>query len=116
MIHRFFPLICGALALVAHPIESRAGSDSAVSDKDLKLSIVTNIIVREFRFDGNTVYSDEVLSKATAPYVNRPITLDDLEEARRAITLQYVTNGYVNSGAILPDQSVRDGIVTYRIK
>src|SRR5687768_9448833 len=137
MIHRFLPLAFTALAFVANAIESPAGPDSLPaalqlakneeggsatssakpgSEKEHRRSFVTNIIVREFRFDGNTVYSDEVLSQVTAPYVNRPVTLDDLEEARRAITLKYVTNGYVNSGAVLPDQSVRDGIVTYRIK
>ena len=32
-----------------------------------------------------------------------------------ALTLLYVNNGYVNSGAILPDQKVTEGVVTYQI-
>ncbi len=71
--------------------------------------------VRGFRFLGHTVYSDEVLQAIAAPFVGRPITLADLEELRHRLTLQYVKNGYVNSGALLPDQRVTDGIITYRI-
>ena len=71
--------------------------------------------VRAFRFEGNTVFSSEELARVTASYRNRKLTIEDLEEARRALTLYYVSHGYVNSGAVLPDQQVRDGVITFRI-
>jgi len=73
------------------------------------------VFVREIRVTGSTVFSAEELAKITAPYVNREVTSEDLEALRVALTLLYVNNGYVNSGAILPDQSVTEGVVTYQI-
>jgi len=55
------------------------------------------------------------MAKVTAPYVNREVTSEDLEALRVALTLLYVNNGYVNSGAILPDQTVTEGVLTYQI-
>ena len=73
------------------------------------------VFVREIKVTGSTVFSPEELAKVTAPYTNREITSEDLEALRVALTLLYVNNGYVNSGAILPDQTVSEGVVTYQI-
>ena len=73
------------------------------------------VFVREIRVNGSTIFSAEELAKVTAPYMNREVTSEDLEALRVALTLLYVNNGYVNSGAILPDQTVTEGVVTYQI-
>jgi hemolysin activation/secretion protein len=73
------------------------------------------VFVREFRIIGNTVLSPEELAAVTAPYTNRELTSEDLEALRVALTLLYVNKGYVNSGAILPDQTVVQGVITYQI-
>jgi hemolysin activation/secretion protein len=73
------------------------------------------VFVREIKVTGSTVFTDEELAKVTAPYVNRELTSEDLEALRVALTLLYVNNGYVNSGAILPDQRLTEGVVTYQI-
>src|SRR5205814_4532107 len=72
-------------------------------------------VVRKFRVTGNTVVSDAELAKITAPFLNRSITSTDLEELRRQLTLYYVNHGYVNSGAVLPDQTISDGVVEIRL-
>jgi hemolysin activation/secretion protein len=71
--------------------------------------------VREIRVVGSTVFSEEELAKITTPYTNRDLTSEDLEELRLALTRLYIEKGYVTSGAILPDQTVKDGIVTIQI-
>jgi len=71
--------------------------------------------IRQFRFEGNTVYSTAELTKLTTPFLGREATREELEDARRAVTLHYVNHGYLNSGAILPPQDFRDGIVTVKI-
>ncbi|HUI06630.1 MAG TPA: POTRA domain-containing protein [Verrucomicrobiae bacterium] len=83
--------------------------------KSGELSSGVRVFVREFRFQGNTVFSSMELSTITAPYLNRELTSEQLEEVRRLLTAFYVEFGYVNSGAILPDQDVKDGIVTFQI-
>jgi hemolysin activation/secretion protein len=73
------------------------------------------VFVRDIRVVGSTAFSPDQLASVTSPYVNRELSAEDLEELRRALTLLYVNRGYVNSGAILPDQTLADGVVTYRI-
>src|SRR4029077_12499821 len=66
-------------------------------------------------FEGNSAFSQAELAKVTDPFTNRAITSDDLEEARRAVTVYYINHGYVNSGAVIPDQDPSGGVVTIRI-
>src|SRR5207248_11591498 len=80
-----------------------------------RVPFVPRVAVRKFRITGNTVVSDAELEKIAAPFENRPITSTDLEELRRQLTLYYVNRGYVNSGAVIPDQTIKDGVVELRI-
>jgi hemolysin activation/secretion protein len=73
------------------------------------------VFVREIRVVGSTVFKPEELDRVTAPYVNRELSTEDLQALGYQLTLLYVNRGYVNSGAILPDQSLTDGVVTYQI-
>jgi hemolysin activation/secretion protein len=73
------------------------------------------VFVREIRIIGSTVFSPEELAKIAAPYVNREVNSEDLEALRVALTLHYINNGYVNSGVILPDQTLTEGAVTYQV-
>src|SRR5215467_10137981 len=76
---------------------------------------VLRVFVRKINVVGSTVFSPEELDKVTAPYENREISTEDLEELRRIITLMYVNKGYANSGAVIPDQAVTEGMVTIQV-
>jgi len=76
---------------------------------------IPRVFVREIKITGNTVFSDEALKEVTAPYENRELTDPDLESLRLALTIFYVNKGYVNSGAIIPDQTIINGIITIDI-
>src|SRR5215471_18025272 len=80
-----------------------------------RLDSAARLFVRSFSFESNTVFSNEELAKVTAQYTNRQINSGELEEARRAVTLHYINHGYVNSGAVFPDQTPTNGIVMMRI-
>jgi hemolysin activation/secretion protein len=73
------------------------------------------VFVREIRIVGSTVFSADELARVVAPYLNRELTSDDLEAIRVALTRLYVDNGYINSGAVLPDQTVTNGVVTMEV-
>jgi hemolysin activation/secretion protein len=73
------------------------------------------VFAREIRVVGSTAFSAEELRRVTDPYINREVTAEDLEALRVALTYLYVNRGYVTSGAILPDQRVSEGVITYRI-
>ena len=80
-----------------------------------KSAISAQILVREFQFEGATAFSQADLARVTAPFTNRTITAEELEDARRAVTLYYVNHGYVSSGAVLPDQDPTNGVVRIRV-
>ncbi|MGR8935725.1 MAG: ShlB/FhaC/HecB family hemolysin secretion/activation protein [Gammaproteobacteria bacterium] len=73
------------------------------------------IMLRAVRIEGNTVFSDEQLLAVAEPYIGRPVTLTELEALRQAFTQHYIDNGYVNSGAVLPDQTFSNGVLRFRI-
>ena len=73
------------------------------------------IYVKEFRFEGNHVFGSGTLAKVVEKYRDRNVSADELEEARQALTLFYVNHGFINSGAVLPDQDLKNGIVRFQI-
>jgi len=73
------------------------------------------VFVKQFVFTGNTVYSSATLAGLLVKYTGRKITSDELEAARQTITLYYVSHGYINSGALLPDQDPKDGIIHFQV-
>jgi hemolysin activation/secretion protein len=79
------------------------------------LSAGPRITVHEFRVTGSTVFSREELSRLTDPYSGRPLGSEELEQLRQRLTRLYVDAGYMNSGAVLPDQDVREGVIEYSI-
>jgi hemolysin activation/secretion protein len=72
-------------------------------------------VVKEFHITGNHVFSTGTLLKLLEKYRTRETNADDIEQARQDLTLFYVNKGYVNSGAILPDQDGKNGIITFQI-
>lgn len=76
---------------------------------------VLRVFVKNIDVAGSTVFSAAELDQLTAPYVNREVSTEDLEELRRALTLLYVNKGYANSGAVIPDQTVTNGVITIQI-
>jgi len=84
-------------------------------DDNKKLSSLSKIEVKEFQFDGNRVFSDEELTKLTQPYENKVLSPEELQEVKNKITAYYIQKGYVNSGAIIPDQKITDGILIIKI-
>lgn len=79
------------------------------------LSTLDRVYVEAFRFDGNHIFSDTELADLTKDYIKRQISAEELQEAKNLITKHYVDAGYINSGAIIPDQSVNDNLILIKI-
>ncbi len=87
----------------------------ALEENENALSSLASVVVKQFKFEGNTVFSEAELRKVIADYENRQISAEELQEVRNKITLHYVEKGYINSGAIIPDQQVQQGVVTLQV-
>jgi len=73
---------------------------------------------------GSTVFTPKELNEVIGGKLNtetggwivdRAMSTEDLEKVRQALTLLYVKKGYINSGAVLPDQTVTDGVIQIQI-
>ena len=73
------------------------------------------VFVRDVRLTGNTVFTEEELDPITGRYEGRAITTEDLLQLRDELTVHYVERGYINSGAVVPDQDVVDGVIMVEI-
>ncbi len=80
-----------------------------------RVPFALRVFVRAYRITGNTVFPAEELKKITSPFENRTVTNTELEELRQRLTRLYISRGYINSGAVVPDQKLVDGIVEIRI-
>jgi hemolysin activation/secretion protein len=77
-----------------------------------RLSEEPALFLRGVRFEGNTVVGTEELVAIAADFVGRLVSAEDLQELRYRLTEAYVNKGYINSGAVLPDQDGADGTGT----
>jgi hemolysin activation/secretion protein len=80
-----------------------------------RLSEKPGVFVKRFRIIGSTKFSEEELAAVTASYENREITFEELQALRNELTQYYIDRGHINSGVIIPDQEIVDGIITLRV-
>ncbi len=73
------------------------------------------VTIKRVVFSGHSVFDEDVLQNLAKPFLNHTIDVGDLEELRYQITQQYVKNGYVNSGAIIPTQTFKDNTLNIQI-
>jgi hemolysin activation/secretion protein len=121
-----------ALSLFAGIAESQeTGLPLIAPETQPSLAQPAAVVVKGFRFEGNTVFKDAQLLAApvvieqvegkpvvrsrVSDYVNKPLTTEGLELVREALTRLYIGAGYINSGAVLPDQDVVGGVILFRI-
>jgi hemolysin activation/secretion protein len=102
-------------APVELPPEVPLPEEEAVPPEEEKAPYGVRVFVKEIRLTGNTVFSTGELKEITAPYEDRVVTSSELEDLRVALTRYYIQHGYINSGAVIPDQKVVDGIINMLI-
>lgn len=72
------------------------------------------VTVKHFRFQGNTLLGDAVLQQAVAPFLDRPLAFQDLQNAALAVAAAYRQAGWIVR-AYLPRQEIDGGIVTIQV-
>jgi hemolysin activation/secretion protein len=73
------------------------------------------LFIKKIEVLGNTVLQNEIAA-LTQPYENRSVTFEELLELRSAIIQLYIKNGYITSGAFLPNnQDLSSGIVQIQV-
>jgi hemolysin activation/secretion protein len=73
------------------------------------------VVVSEVRVTGSTVFTPDDFLPITQPFEGREISAADLQDLSDAITDVYTTAGYVTSGATIPDQDLKGGILKVEV-
>jgi len=81
---------------------------------DKSLVTLPRVAVRRIVIDDGSILSAAEVARTAGPYTGRDVAIEELEELRRRLSLLYFDKGYVNSGVILPDQEVQDGVIHFR--
>ena len=74
-----------------------------------------NIYIAQYQFQGNTVFDESQLQTLTLPYKARTVRIDELEDLRQQITHFYIDHGYINSGARILPNALKEGVLTFDI-
>ena len=107
-----------AVALVFAPgaaAQTRSETAVAPASATAALRDAPRVHVTRIRFEGNSALGERELAAIAARYEGRTLQAEDLEELRVEVTRRYVAAGYLNSGAVIPDQKLVDGILAVRI-
>lgn len=110
--------LMSASVLMAQPTTTSHPDISPGAENEQRLhmlSMTPKIMLKQVLFTGNTAIATEELTAVTAPYLNRELATEDLETLRQALIQLYIGNGYINSGVIIPDQKVGNGIITMTV-
>jgi hemolysin activation/secretion protein len=70
--------------------------------------------VNRYIIEGSTVFTEAELAEVIAPFTGE-ITYAEVLSARSAINQLYVDNGYLTTGAYIPEQTLRDNTVTLQV-
>ncbi|WP_324234759.1 ShlB/FhaC/HecB family hemolysin secretion/activation protein [Okeania sp.] len=79
------------------------------------LEIPDQIIVTQFAFVGNTVFSSKALAKALKHLTNKPISFTELLEAQIIVTKLYFNKGFITSGAFIPPQTLQNDTIIIQV-
>jgi hemolysin activation/secretion protein len=72
------------------------------------------VVVRKFKFVGNTKLTEEELNQAVAGFLNRPLDFARLQAAASAVMEAYRKKGWLVN-AVLPPQDIDQGEITIQI-
>jgi hemolysin activation/secretion protein len=74
-----------------------------------RISRQSHVLINQFAYEA-PVLADEV-SQILAPFVGTEIPVGQLLALKDAINKLYASHGFVNSGALIPDQKIHDGVL-----
>ncbi len=126
-------LFCSEISLAETDSSSTNHSDFPIQSKELAIEKFTlppiplsqtdahqipstqRILIKKITILGNTLLSHSELTEISKPYLNRKLSFSDLQTLRDELTARYIKQGYISSGAVLPEQKIVNNTVEFHI-
>lgn len=71
--------------------------------------------IQEIKVEGSTVFTSEDFAPILTPLEGQNVTLNQLRKVADAITQFYLDQGYLNSRAVLTEQTITDGVAIIEV-
>ena len=84
--------------------------------RDLRLQASGRILVNEIRVIGATELSPESRREIRRRYEGRELSFSEIQALRDDITRAYVSAGFITSGAVVPSQSLENGVLIIEVQ
>ena len=84
-------------------------------EKTLEIPEGKKILVKDFKFEGNTILKTNYLKRIVQPYKNKELSFKDLQEICNKIEEEYRKRGYFLIKVYLPPQEIKEGVVLIKI-
>src|SRR5574341_961279 len=81
----------------------------------LPVSPTLKVRVTQFKFSGNTLYTDEHLQEVVKEFVGKELDFEGLNDAATKVRAFHRERGYFLAQAYLPQQAIRGGVVEIAI-
>ena len=107
-------VVCGVL-LVSCATAEASDVPAAATSAPGSTAKVESFDVLEYRVLGNTVLNPEDIERVLYPLLGRNKTLDDVQEARKALEDLYHERGFGTAFVDIPPQTVHDGLVRLHV-
>jgi hemolysin activation/secretion protein len=107
--------IFAALALLLMNVEAWAQSGAPASPSSPPAARQRTFDINEFRIEGSTQLTVVEVEKAVYPFLGPARVLEDVERARAALEKVYTDKGYQSVSVVIPQQTVRNGVVTLKV-
>jgi hemolysin activation/secretion protein len=80
-----------------------------------RLAAPVKFVLKSVALDGEQILDSESAKAAYASYLGRVVDTLDLLDIQQRLTRALIDKGFINSGALLPDQEVSDGVVHFAL-
>ncbi len=88
---------------------------NAVAQTQAATTHANTLDIFEYRIQGNSVLADDVIESAVYPYLGQDRVPEDVDSARAALEKTYQDLGYKTVQVLIPQQTVRDGVVILQV-
>lgn len=95
----------------AAPAPAKGASEEPAKKSPTPPAAEDTVVVKSFKFTGNTSIPEAELAAVVAPYVGQSSDLKRLQEAAEKVTEAYRRRGLTLARAYLPAQAVQEGVV-----
>jgi hemolysin activation/secretion protein len=79
--------------------------------RERALGSVDRIYVKSIVLKNLSLLTEKEAAEIVAPYQGRSVAIEEIYALRRRLSEAYVRHGYVNSGIVIPDQEITEGVV-----